>query len=467
MWLLDTFLPVIGITFLVVICGSYLLIHLAAVIRMRKQVTGRAWEPVYDVLEDPLVPDIAVFVPAYNEETVIVESVRSFLNLNYPNFEIVVVNDGSTDGTLAVLDEEFSLTELEVPPMLSDAPCEPVHGVYQSNAVENLRVVDKENGGKGDAHNAGIWLTDSELFCIVDADTIIQPTCLANMVRPFLEHPDEMVAVGGPIRVANGSTIDEGLMTRPKLPSNLLAGLQQVEYIRAFYSGRLGLDQLRSLILISGAFGLFRTDLVREMGGYDEDSIVEDIEFTVRLHRHLIDRDRPYRVGYLLHPLVYTQVPEDIATLANQRRRWFRGLVETMVKHYDAMFDRQYGRIGMFALPFFCIGEGIGRILEAIGYLLLPVMLAVGVVSLKPILFVFVGTMFFGVLLTWISIFTEVWSSGQYGHPRQVLKLMGLAVVEFIGYRQWRTFVAVQGLFEYVRGENSWGEMERSTLNTD
>ena len=459
-----------GITVLVyfgLVCASYLAIHLAALLGMYEEIRGRTWEETYDLLEDPLVPKIALVVPAYNEEMVIVDSVESFLNLNYPEFEVIVVNDGSSDGTLGVLDERFDLDPVDEQFVFDDVPCEPVRNVYQSATADPLRVIDKENGGKGDAHNAGIWLTDADLFCIVDADTIIQPSCLSNMVRPFLEKPDEMIAVGGPIRVANGSVVENGLMHRPGLPSNLLAALQQVEYIRAFYSGRLGLDQLRSLILISGAFGLFRTDVVRDMGGYDSDSIVEDIEFTIRLHRHMMDNDWEYEVGYLDRPLVWTQVPEDRETLANQRRRWYRGLVETVGKHWDVMFKPRYGRIGLFAAPFFMIGEGFGRLLEALGYVLLVVAIVTGTLAVKSVLLVFGATVAFGVVLTWLSLFVEVWGARQYDRPSEIAVMMGLGVVEFFGYRQWRTFVAVQGLFEYIRGETDWGEMERSALNTD
>jgi len=447
-----------------VIAGSYLTIHLASLLRMREEMASASWEPVYDVLTDPMVPDIAVIVPAYNEETVIADSVRSFLNISYPAFEIIIVNDGSTDDTFDILDDEFDLQQIDAPVPVPNDSSKPIHGVYQSLDNDRIRVIDKVNGGKGDAQNSGIWLTDAELFCIVDADTIIQPDCLSKMVRPFLEHPDEMVAVGGPIRVANGSLVEDGMVTQPGLPSSPIAALQQIEYIRAFFAGRLGLDRLQSLILISGAFGLFRTDVVRDAGGYDTDSLVEDIEFTIRLHRHLLDRDRSYRFGYFRNPVVWTQVPEDLQTLANQRQRWFRGLLETMLKHRDAIFRRRYGLVGMFALPFFLFGEGIGRLFEALGYVSVPIALMFGFIEVGGTLVILSGIIAFGVFLTWLSLLVEVLVSRQYTHPLQIAVLMTLGVIEFLGYRQWRTIIVVKGLLAYVRGESSWGKMERVSL---
>lgn len=453
--------------FYVLISGGYLLIHLAALVRLRDRILGRYWKPVYDPLNDPFLPGITIVVPAYNEKSVITSSAESFLNVNYPELEVVIVNDGSTDGTLERLREHFDLEPVEAPVPVEEIPCEPVHQVYQSATVENLRVVDKENGGKGDAHNAGIWLANTELFCITDADTVMKPSCLRRLIRPFLNHPAEMVAVGSPIRVSNGATIRGGLVERAGLSDSHLANLQKVEYIRAFLSGRMGLDQLNSLLLISGAFGLFRTDVTREMGGYDSDSIVEDIEFTIRLHKHLRDRDRSYRVAYEPFPLVWTQVPEDRRTLSNQRRRWYRGLVETLSKHRDVLFKPRYGFVGLFGVPFFLFAEGAGRIVEATSYAVVPLAVLLGVFDPWHALLLTGLAMAYGVFLTWLSLFSEVWSTRQYDRSRDVAALMGYAVVEFVGYRQWRTVVSMIGLVEYLRGENDWGAMERLSLETE
>jgi cellulose synthase/poly-beta-1,6-N-acetylglucosamine synthase-like glycosyltransferase len=445
--------------------GFYLCIHALALLELRDDVRESRWNPPFRQFASPFYPGIGVVVPAYNEAATIVESVQSMLSLNYPEVEIVVVNDGSTDDTLKRLVESFELeaVDAEIP---IDVPAEQIHDVYRSTVYEDLLVVDKDNGGKSDALNAGIWLTEMPLFCAVDSDTIIDRDALLQLVRPFLEQPRTAVASGGVIRIANECTIEDGIVKSVALPKTGLPGLQVMEYLRAFYSGRLGLNRIRGLILISGAFGLFRTDTVREIGGYRHDTVTEDFDIVVRLHRYLSNEDREYAVDFIPEPVAWTEVPSTRRALSRQRRRWYRGMVETIVTNRGMLFNPKYGRVGTIVLPLFVAAEVFGRLIEGLGYVILPLAWYFGVLGAEYFLIFFLLTTGAGVFLSWFGVFSEVWSFNRYDSPSQVLRLLWYGVLENFGYRQWKTVVAWRGLIEYLRGVDTWGAMERTGFKT-
>ncbi|WP_136689334.1 glycosyltransferase family 2 protein [Halorhabdus amylolytica] len=452
--------------FYVLINGYYLCIHVLALLELRDDVRESRWDPPFRRFASPFYPGIGIVVPAYNEAATVVESVQSLLALNYPEVEIVVVNDGSTDETLERLVENFDLeaVEAEVP---IDVPAEEIHDVYRSTIYEELLVVDKDNGGKSDALNAGVWLTDMPLFCAVDSDTVIDRDALLELVGPFLERPETAVASGGVIRVANECSIEDGIVKSVTLPKTGLPGLQVMEYLRAFYSGRLGLNRIKGLILISGAFGLFRTDVVREIGGYRQDTITEDFDIVVRLHRHLMDEGRAYTVDFVPEPVAWTEVPSTRRVLGRQRRRWYRGMVETVVTNRRMLFNPTYGRVGTVVMPLFVAAETIGPLVEGIGYLVLPLAWYFGFLDVEFVLIFFLLTTGFGVFLSWFGVFSEVWSFNRYDSPSQIVRLLWYGVLENLGYRQWKTLVAWQGLLEYLKGVDTWGAMERAGFGTE
>lgn len=439
---------------------NYLVIHLASLVELRNAKHRADWRPPYEQFGSPFLPGVAVVVPAYNESANIVESLRSLLALEYPDKEIVVVNDGSTDDTLDRLVAAFDLRPVDATYPL-DVPAEEIRGVYRSREYGELLVVDKENGGKSDALNAGVWLTEQELFCAVDADTVIDRQGLLQIVRPFLERPRTTVATGGTVRVVNDCTVEHGEVTDVTLPRSLLARLQSMEYLRAFYAGRVGLDKLNGLVLISGAFGVFRTDLVRQIDGYRHDTITEDFDLVVRLHRYLIDEDREYRVRFVPEPVAWTEAPESRRVLSRQRSRWYRGMVETLRTHWRLLGNPRYGVVGLYALPFFAVAEMLGPLVEALGYVLIPVAIYLGILDVEFFVVFFLVTTGVGILLSWFGVFSEVWAFRRYRSTRDIARLLAYGVLENFGYRQWKTFVAVRGLVQYLRGNTSWGVMER------
>lgn len=452
------------LVYFIVVNGAYVCLHVAGLFELRDDLRDRRWGPMYDQFASPFLPGIAVVVPAYDEASVIVDNVQSLLNVNYPDVEVVVVNDGSTDGTLDRLREAYDLAEIDADPPVS-LPTEPVRAIYRSRDAIDLTVVDKENGGRADALNAGIALTDQRLFCTVDADSIIDPDGLLQVVQPFLEHPEETVASGGTVRVVNGCTVEDGAVTRVDLPTGLLARLQVPEYLRAFYSGRLGYDRFGGTLLLSGAFGVFRTDIVREIGGFATDNITEDFELVMGLHEHLTDAGREHRISFVPDPIVWTEVPTTAAALRNQRSRWYRGLIQTL-RHYRHMIGNPaYGRPGWLVLPLFVLAELLGPLVEGFGYALVGLGLAFGLVSVEFAAAYFLLAVGIGVVLSWLSIYSEVWGYRRYDRPRQQVSLLAASVVENLGFRQWKAFVKWRALIGYLRGDDSWGTMVRSGFN--
>lgn len=450
------------IGYFVLINGSYLLIQLFALVGVRQNRRERSIDPAFDIHESPIIPGIAVVLPAYNEAPVIVSSVRSLLSVEYPDFEVVAVNDGSSDDTLDRLREAFDLERVNAEYPL-EIPCEPVRGVYRASDAD-LVVIDKENGGKADALNAGVFFTDQPLFCAIDADTVLERNGLIEIVKPFLRDPEQMIATGGTVRVANGCTIRDGVVERVRLSGSALVNLQTMEYIRAFLSGRIGLSMIKSLLIISGAFGLFRTNAVREIGGYSTDTITEDMELVVRLHRHFGDLDEAYRMEFVPDAAVWTEVPASRQVLGRQRSRWFRGLLESLELHRGMIGRPRHGAIGFVAMPFFLFVEALGPLVEGAGYVLVPIAFVLGFLNVPFFMLFLAVAVGLGTLMSWLSIFNEVYGFRRYDRPRDIATFLFYGLAENVLYRQWKAFVSWKGFIQFLRGDTSWGEMTRVGL---
>jgi cellulose synthase/poly-beta-1,6-N-acetylglucosamine synthase-like glycosyltransferase len=417
--------------------------------------TAVLWERYADV-----APPIAVIAPAYNEELSIIESVEALLALHYTEFEVLVVNDGSKDGTLARLIAHYRLEPVQRYYELA-VENRPIRGLYANPAYPRLLVIDKENGGKADAMNAGINVARTPLVCVIDADTLLESDALIRVVRPFVEDPVRTVAVGGTIRIANGCRIENGRVTEARLPRNLLALFQVVEYLRAFLMARLGLSQMQALMIISGAFGLFKRSSAIEVGGFSQNTVGEDMELVVKLHRHLRDRKRDYRISYIPEPVSWTEAPESFASLANQRARWQRGSLETYRKHRDMFLNPRYGRIGFLGFGQVWIVDVIGPIVEIAGYALVPPLWMLGLVSLDHLL-AFVAVIFtFGVFISVATLVLEEVQLRRLENAHDLALLTAAAVFENFGYRQLNNLWRVRGWWQFARKKQGWGTMVR------
>jgi cellulose synthase/poly-beta-1,6-N-acetylglucosamine synthase-like glycosyltransferase len=404
-------------------------------------------------------PPITILVPAYNEQATIVASVTALQALQYPQYEVVVVNDGSKDDTLAVLREAFEL--YEVPRVYVEAiGTKPLRALYRSRTHTRLLVLDKENGGKADGLNAAINASRFPLVIAVDADTLIEPDALLRLTRAFL-FGRRIAAAGGTIRVANSCVVQAGRVVEPRVPRSMLPGIQVVEYLRAFLFGRLGWNRLGGSLIVSGAFGLFRKEYLLGIGGYSTGSVVEDLDLVVRLHRYLKEKGLADEIGFIPDPVAWTEVPESGRILGAQRERWHRGLIATLWTYRRMLLNPRFGRVGLLAMPFFTFGEMLAPVVEIAGYAFTIVGLAVGRVDLSfALLLVLVGWGYGMVLSLWAVALEEA-TFHRYRRPGDLLRLLWFVVIEAFGYRQRTAWWRFRAFWTVWRGGRSWGEMVR------
>jgi len=406
-------------------------------------------------------PPIALLAPAYNEALTIVESVRSLLSMRYPEFEIIVINDGSTDETLEILIDTFQLAPTEARDYELVVDHALILGLYASELHPRLLVIDKDNGGKADALNAGLNLATAPIICSMDADSLLEPDALLRAVQPFLEDPQRVIAVGGTIRVANGCTIADGRIVKVGAPRNLLALMQTVEYLRAFLMARLAWSQIGALTIISGAFGLFRRAAVLEVGGYAHGTVGEDMELVVRLHRHFRNTKKPYRIAFVPEPVCWTEAPETLRVLSRQRARWHRGALETFDRHRSMAFNPRYGAVGVIGFGWIVLSDVIGPPTELLGYILIPLWWSFGALSLDYLLAFLAVTFAFGVALSVGALALEESELHRFPRTRDLMVLTGAAILENLGYRQLNQLWRLQGTLQWLRGAQTWGEMTR------
>ena len=432
-------------------------LSLAGILRYRRMVTFVRFSEIFRM---PIVKPISVIVPTYNEELGVIESVRSLLSLRYPVFEVIVVNDGSTDTTLTKLIEAFDLRPSKSV-FRKSLETKPVRCIYRSAVHPKLLVVDKVNGKKADAMNAGLNVSRYPLFCAVDGDSVLEKDALLKVVRPFLEDPVRTIGAGGIIRLSNGCDIREGQVVRIGIPRNWIARFQILEYLRAFLGGRLGMSMIRSILIISGAFGIFRKDIAMACGGYRAASITEDLDLCLRMQKHMHEQKKPYRIHFIPDPICWTEAPESLRVLARQRSRWHRGLVETLVRYRRMFLNPRYGVAGMFAMPFYAVFEMAGPFIECLGYALFASHVVLGRVNYPFAVMFFFVAVFYGTFISLLAILLEELSEHRYPRPRDILTLTAAGVVENLFYRQYLAVVRLWAFLEYLRGKKEWGSMER------
>ncbi len=443
--------------------GVYLTLYVISFVEIADYVRREVFSGLPELFASNYAPPISVVVPAYNEEATIAESVRSFMTLRYPKHEVVVVNDGSKDRTLDVLLREFDLHESDQPVRLQ-LETAPIRGVYASD-TERLLVVDKENGGKADALNAGACAARYPLVCNLDADIILEEDALLRVARPMIESR-EVAAVGGIVRVANGCRFEKGRIIRVSTPKRALPNFQIVEYLRAFIASRTAWSKLNCLLIISGAFGVFRRRDIILAGGYSDDTVGEDMELTTRIHRVLREYDRQYKISFVPDPIAWTEVPDTLRVLGRQRDRWHRGLIDTLIRHRRMLFNPRYGTVGLIGMPYFFLFEFLGPVIELLGYVAFIVGLALGVINTAFALAFFLAAVGLGVLLSTAAVFLEELRLERYPSWRDLVKLSLYGVLENFGYRQLNTLWRAMAIVSFLRKNSDWGAMERKGFQT-
>ncbi len=416
------------------------------------------------IMASPMAPGITIIAPAFNEGLTIVQNIRSLLSLQYVNYEVMVVNDGSTDDTL---EKMIAAYDLELIPWEIDPEWQskPIRGIYKSKqrSFSKLTVIDKFNGGKSDALNTGIHLSENKYVGCIDVDCLLMPDALLHVVKSFFQRSKKrVIAVGGVIRVANSCRIAGGMLEEIRLPSNWLARFQLLEYTRSFLLGRMAWGRLDSLLIISGAFGFFDREIAVAVGGYDTKTVGEDMEIVFRMRRYMHDRKEPYTIEYMPDPLCWTEVPETAQMLVSQRDRWARGNLETLFKHKDMFLNSRYGRLGLISYPYWFFYEWLAPILELTGLISIMLFYYLGILNVD----FFIGMTFmvyaFAVMFSFYAILWEVYMYNQYTRVKDILLLMVFAMVEPFVFHPLVTYAAIRGnckkLFNVRSG---WGTITR------
>ena len=433
-------------------------IHLKAYLKKNRFVNYNA------LLALDSAPRVSLIAPAYNEGKTIEENVRSLLSINYNNYDVIVVNDGSKDDSIAVLKKTFDLVEKSIM-YEANIPTKQVKAVYTSAnpAFSKLVVVDKINGGKADALNTGINISGNPYIVCIDVDCIMDKDVLLKLAKPYLEQSDKkIIATGGVIRIANSCIIKSGKLVKVQAPENLLARVQVIEYLRAFILGRMAWSKLDGLLIISGAFGMFDRKIVINSGGYNTETVGEDMELIVRMRRYMIDRDQPYTVQYIPDPLCWTEAPESYKILGKQRSRWMRGTIETLWIHKKMMLNPKYKTLGLLSYPYWLFAEYYAPLIEVAGITISIALAILGIISWK-FFFLFLFLVYaFAVMFSMMALYSEESTFQRYISIKDLRILTMVALLEPIFFHPFTVYAALKGNWEKFTGNTGWGEMTRT-----
>ena len=442
--------------------AGLLILALFAIVRHIRRVK---YSPIRDFRVSPETPPVSILMPVFNEEKTILRSIRATLAIDYPLFEVILINDGSDDATLQTVIDAFRLKKIDRV-YRNFLKTEAVKAFYYSNETPNLLVIDKARGGKADALNCGINGSPSPYFCSVDADSLLETDALIRLMTPVLESGVPVIACGGVVRVLNGVQLNEDLSVgRIDLPDRPIVLFQIVEYLRGFLFGRVGWDALNSLLIISGTFSLFHKTTVIEAGGFKVGNVSEDMEMIVRLHKVKRAQGKPYRIRFISDPICWTEVPESMKMLARQRRRWHLGLIQSIFHNREMLFNPRYGTIGMLVMPYYLLFEIIGPFIEILGYIVVLLSYAVGLLAVKFLMLFITLAIFYGIFLSTAGIFLEELTYRRYPEWGHMFRLLFYGVIENFGYRQINSFWRMQAMVRYMTGRTGWEYVQDKGMN--
>lgn len=450
--------------YLIGIILFYLVLFPISAVQLRKDYNIDQFEQYEEIVDSNFSPPVSILVPAFNEEAGIVPSLRSLLSINYPEFEVVVINDGSKDGTLQAVIDSFSMVKVERT-VRKVVDSKEIKQVYQSTLYENLYVVDKMNGGKADALNAGINVAHYPYFCSLDGDSIIERDAFAKVMKPIIDSKQQVIAVGGSVRIANGCDIERGEVMKVGLSKSPLVVMQVIEYLRAFLMGRIGLSRHNLLLIISGAFGVFHRESVVQVNGYRTNTVGEDMDLVVRLHRLAKESNSGKRIVYVPDPVCWTEAPESMRILRRQRSRWHRGLFESLWYNKKMLFNPRYGLVGMISMPYFLIVEFLGPLIELIGYILIILAPFISGFYTSFAFMLFLLAVIYGSLLSMSAVLLEEWSLRRYPNVIDLVRLYVYSLSEAFWFRPMTVLWRVEGMFQLIRGNRGWGEMSRKGVS--
>lgn len=442
------------IWYFLIVMSFYVVLILVSIPSIYKRFKEVGLEDISMLIKSESLPTISFIIPVYNLKQVAIATIYNMIDIEYPMKDIIIVNDGSTDETLDMMIKEFEFVPtLEV--FSQKIRTQKIREVYQSKKLPYLRLINKENGGKNDANNAGINASNSQFFLVIDGDTILEKEALLHMIRPFFVDPDTL-AQGGTLRILNGCQVIKGKISQIKIPKKILEGIQVVEYLRAFLYGRMGWNHLGGNMIVSGAFGLFDRKSVIEVGGYDIKSIAEDFEITMKISKYQRDKNRKQSIRFIPDPVAWTIVPSTLKDLGRQRARWHQGLCEVLVKYKRMIFNPKYRLTGLLGVPYMWIGELLEPLVEILGYIVMILGVSLNIFGFSRVLLFLAIAWGYSTFVTIISIILEVTTFRRYNLISQLLKLFVYSILENIGYRQISLWWRVKGFVQYFLKSKVW-----------
>ncbi len=449
--------------FAAVVMSCYIILSFMSLIAVRKYVHKNTFTNYESLLTSTITPSVSILAPAYNEGISIVANVRSLLSIHYPNLEVIVINDGSKDDTIPNLISAFHL--VKIPFVVNyEIETKEVLGVYKSTnkAFDNLIVVDKINGGKADALNVGLNISNKPYITCIDADCILEQDALLKLMKPFEDQTDKkVIATGGVVRIINSCTIESGKLTSVRAPKNWVARFQALEYIRAFLLGRMAWTFLDGLLIISGAIGVFDRRTTIAAGGYNHKTVGEDMELVVRMRRYMHQQKIPYTVAFVPDPLCWTEVPETWNVLQKQRNRWTRGTIETLRMHRGVFFNPSYGKIGLISYPFWFFFEWLAPIVEFVGIIYTIFLISFGLINWEYFILMSILVYSFAIFFSVFALLLEEITYHAYHRKRDILALFLAAAIEPFVFHPFIIYSAIRGNFDYLRGKTSWDKFDR------
>ncbi len=413
---------------------------------------------VTEMLSSRTTPPVSIVIPAYNEVVGIVDSVRSMSLLKYPRIEIVIANDGSTDGTLEALIDAFKLEKVSIP-YRAEVATAPVRAIYRGRGAVDITVIDKENGGRADALNAGLNAARYPYVLCTDADVIFEGDALMRAMTRVVEDRERTVAVGGNIRPINGSPVDLGHLVKAEVPKKLIPRMQMLEYLRTFLAARPAWSAMNALPLVSGAFGIWKRSAAIEVGGFTPGHMGEDMDMTMRLHRHHLKNRIPYRIVYEPTAVVWTEVPETARVLRRQRIRWHRGLIQAVREFLPMTFNPRYTVVGMLTWAANVLFEFIAPIIEFAGWFIIPLAWFLGVLNVEAFVWLLLLAFGMGLLNTLNALLLDE-SYGYFDTKTDTARLLVMALIENFGFRQLTVWWRIRAMLGGA-AVKSWGNMER------
>ena len=466
---LDAIMIVLGwiiIIYMAFVILAYSTMLIIALIQLRKYRDSDQLKKDDDYIDSMFSKPVSIIVPAYNEEAGIIDSLHSLLSLRYPDTELIVVNDGSTDSTQKKIIDYFKMMPIDKTVRVQ-IQTKPINQIFQSTVYPHLFLIDKENGGKADALNAGINMSKNPYFCSIDGDSILDGNSLLRVMRPIILSDGNVIAAGGNVRIANGLDIHLGSIFGNSLSKNSLVLMQIVEYVRAFLMGRIALSKYNLILIISGAFSVFSKKHVIEVGGYSTNMIGEDMELVVHLHRYIKDKKLNKRIEFVADPVCWTEAPQSLSELRKQRRRWHQGLIENLWKHKKMTLNPKYGTIGLISLPYFWIVECLGPIVELIGYLYIIISFFLGNLYFEYSILLILLFILYGSIFSIASTLLEAWSMNVYPKTRELTKVLFISLSEIFWYKPITLLFRCEGILRFILGRNDWGTLKRRGLSKE